>query len=58
VYAWLMRACGAVSAGTFGAITVLVCFDVLSRNLGLRSLPWINEVTEYALPLATLTTAP
>ncbi len=58
MYAWLMRACGAVSAGTFGAITVLVCFDVLSRNLGLRSLPWINEVTEYALPLATLAAAP
>lgn len=58
MYAWLMRACGALSATTFGAITVLVCFDVLSRNLGLRSLSWINEVTEYALPLATLAAAP
>jgi TRAP-type C4-dicarboxylate transport system permease small subunit len=58
VYAWLMRACGALAAVTLGAITVLVCFDVLSRNLGMRTLPWINEVTEYALPLATLAAAP
>lgn len=58
MYAWLMRACGAVSATTFGVITILVCFDVLSRNLGMRSLSWINEVTEYALPLATLAAAP
>jgi TRAP-type C4-dicarboxylate transport system permease small subunit len=58
MYAWLMRTCGAVSATTFGAITILVCFDVLSRNLGMRSLSWINEITEYALPLATLAAAP
>lgn len=53
-----MRASGALAAITVGAITLLVCFDVLSRNLGLRSLAWINEVTEYALPLATLAAAP
>lgn len=58
MYAWVMRACGGLSAATFGVITLMVCFDVLSRNLGLRSLPWINEVTEYALPLATLAAAP
>jgi TRAP-type C4-dicarboxylate transport system permease small subunit len=58
VYASLMRACGGLSALTFGAITLMVCFDVLSRNLGMRSIPWINEVTEYALPLATLAAAP
>ena len=58
MYAWVMRACGAISGATVGAITLLVCFDVISRNLGLRSLPWINEVTEYALPLATLAAAP
>lgn len=58
MYAWLMRTCGAISAATFGLITLLVCFDVLSRNLGMRTLPWINEVTEYALPLATLAAAP
>ena len=58
VYAALMRACGFVAAATVAVITLLVCFDVIGRNLGLRTLPWINEVTEYALPIATLSAAP
>jgi TRAP-type C4-dicarboxylate transport system permease small subunit len=37
---------------------LLVCYDVLGRNLSLKSLPWIVEVTEYALPLITLFAAP
>jgi TRAP-type C4-dicarboxylate transport system permease small subunit len=53
-----MRGCGAVAATTVAAITLLVCYDVIGRNLGLRSLPWVNEVTEYALPIATLAAAP
>ncbi len=53
-----MRACGVVAAGVVALITLLVCWDVVTRNLGLRSLPWINEVTEYALPIATLAAAP
>ena len=53
-----MRACGYVAAATVAAITLLVCYDVVGRNLGLRTLPWINEVTEYAMPLATLAAAP
>jgi TRAP-type transport system small permease protein len=58
MHARLMRACGAVAAAVLGLITVLVCFDVISRNLGMRSVVWINEVTEYALPIATLAAAP
>lgn len=58
VHAALMRLCGGIAAAVLGAITVLVCFDVISRNLGLRSVVWINEVTEYALPIATLAAAP
>lgn len=53
-----MRACGGVAAAVVGGIALLVCFDVIGRNLGLRSLPWIGEVTEYALPIATLAAAP
>ena len=53
-----MRACGYLAAATVAAITLLVCYDVVGRNLGLRTLPWINEVTEYAMPLATLAAAP
>jgi len=58
MYAWLMRACGGLSAATVGAITLLVCWDVVGRNLGLRTPAWTNEVTEYALPVATLLAAP
>ena len=58
MYAWLMRACGGLSAATVGAITLLVCWDVVGRNLGLPTPGWTNEVTEYALPVATLLAAP
>ena len=58
MHAALMRACGAVAATVLGLITVMVCYDVIGRNLGWRSFVWINEVTEYALPIATLAAAP
>lgn len=58
MYATLMRACGGLAAAVLGLITVMVCFDVIGRNLGFRSVVWINEVTEYALPIATLAAAP
>lgn len=58
--AWsrIMQACGALAASILGIVVVLVVYDVLARNLGARSLPWIVEVTEYALPLATFLAAP
>ena len=58
--AWsrLMQACGAASAAILGLVTVAVVWDVVARNLGARSLPWIVEATEYALPLATFLAAP
>lgn len=57
-WSWLMRACGAGAGLTVGASMLLVCYDVIARNLGALSLPWIVEVTEYSLPLATLLAAP
>lgn len=57
-HAALMRGCGFVAAAVVGLITLLVCVDVIARNLGWGSLPWILEVTEYALPVATLAAAP
>lgn len=53
-----MHACGVLAALIVGAALVLVCYDVLSRNVGLHTLTWIVELTEYALPLATLLAAP
>jgi TRAP-type transport system small permease protein len=58
MHAALMRACGVIAATTVGLITLLVCYDVIGRNLGLPSLDWVNEVTEYAMPIATLAAAP
>jgi TRAP-type C4-dicarboxylate transport system permease small subunit len=58
LHALLMRLCGGVAIVTIGLITALVCWDVIARNLRLGNLPWILELTEYALPLATLMAAP
>ncbi|MCA3179047.1 MAG: TRAP transporter small permease [Burkholderiaceae bacterium] len=58
--AWsrLMQACGGAAAAILGAVVLAVCWDVFARNLGAKSLPWIVEATEYALPLATFLAAP
>lgn len=55
---WLMRLCGGIAITTIGLITLMVCWDVTARNLRVGHLPWILELTEYALPLATLLAAP
>ncbi|MFO1220101.1 MAG: TRAP transporter small permease [Burkholderiaceae bacterium] len=57
-HALLMRLCGGIAIATIGLITALVCADVLARNLRWGNLPWVTELTEYALPLATLLAAP
>jgi len=58
LHALLMRLCGGIAAATIGVITLMVCYDVLARNLGFGNVPWILELTEYAMPLATLSAAP
>lgn len=50
---------GAVAAALLlGALALLVTADVVARNVGLGTLPWILEVSEYCLPLATFLVAP
>ena len=58
LYRALMQGCGILAALLIGVTVLLVCFDVIGRNVALASLPWIVEVTEYALPLITLLAAP
>jgi TRAP-type transport system small permease protein len=57
-YRALMHGCGVFSALLFGIVVVLVTVDVAMRNLGLGTLPWIVEVSEYSLPVATFLSAP
>lgn len=58
VWPLIMRACGAAAATLVGLLVVLVTYDVVARNIGARSLTWIVEITEYALPLSTFLAAP
>ena len=54
----ILDACATASAAIIGALAVLVSYDVLARNVGLWSPSWIVDITEFALPLATLLIAP
>ena len=51
---WL-AACGAAS---LAAITALIIYDVLSRNLGLPPLRATSAIVEYALLFSTMAAAP
>ncbi|MSP89719.1 MAG: TRAP transporter small permease [Alphaproteobacteria bacterium] len=57
-YTGLIRLCGIAAALLLGVVAVLVSFDVVVRNIGLGTFPWIVEVSEYSLPLATFLIAP
>lgn len=57
-YRRLLEGLAAAAALLLGASALAVTVDVLARNLGLGNLPWILEVSEYVLPLATFLAAP
>lgn len=57
-YHQLMNTCGALAALLFGGMALLVCADVVMRNLGLGSIAWAVEATEYILMVATFVAAP
>jgi TRAP-type C4-dicarboxylate transport system permease small subunit len=57
-YRGLLHGCAAVAAVLLGVTALLVTGDVVARNLGFGTLPWILEVSEYVLPLATFLVAP
>ncbi len=57
-YGWLMEGLGLLSGLAFGAMALLVSADVVLRNLGVGNLPWVLEVVEYLLYLATFAAAP
>lgn len=41
-----------------GAMALLVTADVVARNIGLGTIAWVVEASEYSLPVATLLAAP
>jgi TRAP-type transport system small permease protein len=55
---WLLDVCAVAAALALGLVALLVAGDVIARNVGLGTLPWIIEVSEYSLPLATFLVAP
>jgi TRAP-type transport system small permease protein len=57
-YARALHAGAVAAAILLGVVALLVTGDVVARNLGLGTLPWILEVSEYSLPLATFLIAP
>jgi len=57
-YRLLIHGMAAGAALLLGATALAVTLDVLARNLGLGANPWILEVSEYVLPLATFLAAP
>lgn len=54
----LFNALAIVAALILLAMTALVTADILLRNVSRLGFPWANEVSEYALYLMTLLTAP
>jgi len=57
-YALLLHAMALAAAVLLGLAAAGITVDVVARNLGLGTLPWILEVSEYVLPLATFLVAP
>jgi TRAP-type transport system small permease protein len=54
----LLNALAVVAALVLLAMVILVTADIVLRNLTRTGFPWSNEVSEYALYLITLMTAP
>ena len=57
-YALILKSLAAIAAVLLGVMAFLVTLDVEMRNVGLGTIAWVNEVSEYSLPVATLLIAP
>jgi TRAP-type C4-dicarboxylate transport system permease small subunit len=58
IYGTALKALAVIAAVLLGVTAFAVTFDVVARNLGFGTVPWILEVSEYVLPLATFLVAP
>jgi TRAP-type C4-dicarboxylate transport system permease small subunit len=57
-YARTLEGLAAGAAVLLGVTALAITLDVVARNVGLGTVPWILEVSEYVLPLATFLVAP
>lgn len=62
LYGRLLAGLALAGCGVLFLMMLVICVDVLLRNVrivpGMLGVPWANEVTEYALYLITMLTAP
>ena len=58
LYDRVLEGLAACAAVLLGASALAITLDVVGRNVGLGTVPWILEVSEYVLPLATFLVAP
>jgi TRAP-type C4-dicarboxylate transport system permease small subunit len=54
----LLNALAMIAAMTLLAMVIVITADIVLRNLTRTGFPWANEVSEYALYVMTLLTAP
>ena len=57
-YDRLVHAFACAAALLLGAMALLITVDVIARNLGLGTIAWVVEASEYSLPVATFLIAP
>lgn len=57
-YHYVMQACGLIAGSIIGIVSIVIVFNVLSRNLGFGSIYGTVEGSEYAIAAATFLAAP
>lgn len=58
VYRGMLLGTGGVAALLFATMAVLVCVNVLLRNIGVLSIVWSVEISEYMLMISAFLAAP
>ena len=57
-YRALLQACGLAAGTAIATLAVLITTDVVLRNLGITNFPWLLEISEYVIYMATFLAAP
>ena len=57
LHAWVLELSGTLAGLAYGAIAALRCVDIAVRSLGMGTLAWQTELTEYLLYAATFVAA-